>query len=142
MAMRIARRTDMNRLCGDSLAARCLQLALATFLTWLVALVPAVKLFGADGFAALSFSALVCFVPGCLVFRLVADAPPAAAQIRVVAIGTVLRLLFALGGAFVMHQVLSMSPRNYLPWLGLFYFVALLAETYLIMPERRSAAGG
>lgn len=113
---------------------RCGQLALAILAAWLLALVPACRLFGVDGFVASGFSAIVCFVPGCLVFFLISGAPPAAGQIRAVLLGTSLRLLFALGGAFVLHQALEVAPRNYLVWLGLFYFVALAIETYLVLP--------
>ncbi|MGQ0634888.1 MAG: hypothetical protein ACT4QC_09780 [Planctomycetaceae bacterium] len=127
---------------ADTMVGRTWRLALAMAATWLLALVPAVKSFGSDGLAALTFSALVCFVPGCVVFWIVAAAAPRAAQVRAVTIGTLLRMASALTGAYVMHQVLGFEPRNYLVWLGLCYLVALGVETCLLMPRARNPQPG
>jgi len=129
----------MNALHSENLGGRCGRLAVAMLAGWMVALIPAVKLFGVDGFAALSFSAIVCYVPGCLIFWGIAGTTQAGAQIRAVVLGTLLRMAFALGGAWVMHGALAIAPRNYLVWLGLFYLISLAVETCLVMPRGRPA---
>lgn len=127
----------MVHLNPHNLAGRCGLLALAVAAGWLLALVPALSLFGVAGLAAATFSAIVCLVPGCLVFWLISAAPPAAAQVRAVVAGTALRLVFALGGAWVMHAALGFSPQNYVVWLGFFYLIALAVETLLLLPARK-----
>ncbi|MSR58569.1 MAG: hypothetical protein EXS05_13100 [Planctomycetaceae bacterium] len=126
----------MMRFQAESCGGRCLRLAYAALGVWLLALVPAFYWFGADGIGAATVSAVVCLIPGCLVFWLVAAASPPNAQVRAVVLGTGLRVASGLAGAFVMHNVLALAPKNYVVWLTIFYLVTLLVETCLIMPAR------
>lgn len=138
----------MKQMRSQSFFARCGWLAVITLAACLLALIPAWKLYGQDGLMAEVFAAVVCFVPGCIVFRLIEGVSGSQAQIRSVLIGTGLRVVFALAGAAVMDAGLGFAPRNYLLWLGLFYLVTLAVETYLVMPAPRaprqsdSLAGG
>jgi hypothetical protein len=133
---------DMSRFHTDTIAGRSARLASVMAGTWLLALFPAVSLYGTEGLVALSISAIVCLVPGCVVFWLVATASPASAPIRAVAWGSALRLLCALGGAYFMQQRLAMSPQNYAPWLGLCYMIALSVESWLVTPPWRQPRAG
>ena len=119
---------------SQSFLVRCGWLAVITLAAWLVALLPAWKLFDSDGLVAEAFAAVVCFVPGCIVFRLVDGISGPQAQFRSVLVGTGLRVLSALAGAGVMDGALGLAPKNYLLWLGVFYLVTLAVETYLLMP--------
>jgi hypothetical protein len=124
---------------SQGFGARCGWLAVITLLAWLLAALPAWSLFGGDGLAAAAISAVVCFLPGCIVFRLVAGDSGNLAQIRAVGIGTGLRVVCALGGAAIMDRAMGLPPKNYLIWLGLFYLLTLGVETWLIMPPTRGA---
>lgn len=132
----------MNSMIAGGLGGRCIRLALAMLGGWLLALVPALKLFGIDGLVAASFSAIVCFVAGCIVFRMASLAATPGGQISVVALGMLVRLAFASCGALVMHSVLGIAPRNYLVWLGLFYGIGLVFETVMSLQWRNEAQRG
>lgn len=126
----------MKLLQAESGSARCVRLVLAVLAIWLLLVVPAGYLFGREGIQAASVSAVVCVIPGCLVFWMVSGTAAAAAQVRAVLVGTGLRILFGLGGAGLMHEGLGLSLRNYLSWLAVFYLSALFVETVLLMPSR------
>lgn len=132
----------MMRIQSDTVSGRCLRLGGALAGVWLLALAPSFGWFGLDGIIAVTVSALACLVPGCLVFRLVAGVAPPVAQTRAVLLGTGLRIVFGLLGAILMHEILGLGVRNYVIWLTVFYLVALLVETYLIMPVRMRVRTG
>lgn len=124
---------------AESFGGRSFRLVMAMAIVWLLAIVPAWKFFGQDGLVAVSISAVVCLVPGCLVFWLTSGEQRGAAQIRAVAAGTLLRMFSAGAGGWVMHQVLGFPPHNYLIWLGLCYATGLAVETGLILSHERQA---
>lgn len=128
---------------AQTLGSRCLWLAAGMSAAGLLALLPAYQLFGVDGLKAVGISLAACFLAGSLVLILSSRATGARLQIQVVLWGTALRVIFAVLAALVLDSGLGISPRNYLWWLGLFYFVGLAIETWLVAPRGvsvRSAA--
>lgn len=127
---------ELMRFGAESCVGRCLRLACATVGVWFFALYPAWRWFGLEGVEALTISAVSCLVPGCLVFRMVASAPPSSAQVRGAMLGSGLRLVFGLACAIWMYEGVGLAARNIAVWLSVFYFVTLFVETWLILPTR------
>ena len=100
---------------------------------WLVMAGPAYWLAGATGLEGLSYAALLCLVPGCLVF-FAAGWLGANNQAVTFLAGTGLRMLTVLIGALVIHEIRAdLGLRQFFGWLVLFYSVTLVVETLLIV---------
>src|SRR5882724_3210822 len=116
----------------DELGYRCKSLAWAIGGVWLLTVVPAWKIYGVAGIEAVAVSAFSCLAAGCVTFALVAFASQPRQQAFSVLLGTIVRALFALLGALVMHVLLGLTRENYLVWLVLFYLISLAVETVLM----------
>jgi hypothetical protein len=127
---------------ADNLGSRCKWLFLVIGGVWLLTVIPARQFFGMEGLEAVTVSALSCLPAGCLTFWFASRFTQPRMQAFSVLFGTMLRGLFALLGAIVMHFLLDLPYQNYLIWLAVFYLVSLGLETALMMkpPTRASAA--
>jgi hypothetical protein len=107
-------------------------------------LLPAWWLAGADGLEGLSYAALLCLVPGVLVFCLSARYRVAEIEFMVVVLGGMfLRLVFVLGGMFAVQGLRpGLGFRAFVLWLLVFYMTALLVETLLVLREQQTRGDG
>ncbi len=122
---------------------RCAWLGMATALLWLVLLAPAWFLGGRDGLIGVSVAALLCVVPGWIVFWLAAAYGAAGGQIPLIVLGgMLLRMVFVFLGMVIAQ---SANPhlgfREFVVWLLAFYAVLLTVETLLVLPRNESASG-
>jgi hypothetical protein len=133
----------------SSALLRCGMLAAATVGLWILLAAPAWSLAGRSGLEGLTFAAVLCLVPGCLVFAVAArfaDTPSKGAL--VVLGGTVVRMLFVLIGVLVLKDLRpDLGFREFVVWLLAFYLATLLVETLLAVRmssnvARRSGVGG
>lgn len=117
-------------------------LAGVTAVLWLVLAGPAFWWKGTAGLEAVSYAALLCLVPGCLVFVLsasiVAPGKPAT-QLMIPLLSTVLRLLFVLVGVLVIRELRpELGPWGFVAWVVVFYFATLAAETRILLKKPTS----
>jgi hypothetical protein len=122
---------------------RCAWLGLATALLWLVLLAPAWFLGGRDGLVGVSVAAILCVVPGWIVFWLAAAYGAAGGQVPLVVLGgMLLRMVFVfLGMVIVQSANHNLGLREFVVWLLAFYAVLLGVETFLALPCTESATG-
>jgi hypothetical protein len=123
--------------------SRCAWLGIATALLWLVLLTPAWFLGGRDGLIGVSVAALLCVVPGWIVFWVAAAYGAAGGQVPLVVLGgMLLRMVFVfLGMVIVQSANQRLGLREFVVWLLAFYAVLLGVETFLVMPRTESASG-
>jgi hypothetical protein len=118
----------------NTVLQRCGWLTATTGAVWLLLAGPAYWTGGTDGLEGISFAALLCLVPGWLVFFLGWRYVVANTQAFVALLGTVLRLGFVIVG---MVAVESFRPNlefwNFRIWLVVFYFATLWTETWLLV---------
>jgi hypothetical protein len=106
---------------------------------WLVFAGPAYLLAGTNGLEGLSYAAVLCFLPGLLVFYLSSRYRVASTRALVLLAGTGVRLVFVLGGMLVIQSVRqNLRFREFIIWLLAFYLATLVAETLLVI---RPASG-
>jgi hypothetical protein len=106
----------------------------ATLLFWVLLAYPAWRLGGQPGIEGLTFAALLCLVPGWLVFFVSSRYRVGSAQAIAVLMGTTLRLMFVLFGAFILTSVRkNLGFREFLVWLIVFYLATLTIETWLVL---------
>ena len=111
---------------------RSLWLAAGVTVLWLLLAGPAYWLAGTAGVEGLSIAALLCLLPGWLVFALGTLYGVANNQAATVLSGTVLRLLFVLFGALAVRNLRpDLQFREFFVWLLVFYMATLLLETLL-----------
>lgn len=96
---------------------------------------PAYWLASVRGLEGVAYSALLCWLPGCVMFlginSLVENKGFA------FLIGTGLRMMTVLLGAVVIHQTRTdLGLREFFSWLIAFYSVTLLVETLLLVGRR------
>jgi len=117
----------------SNVSRNCGWLTLATLALWVLAVGPANMLAGVRGIQGMTIAAVLCLVPGWLVFWFVSRY--GVSQTRAVALlaGTGLRLLFVLAGVLVMQTWQRWGMTDFLVWLGLFYFTTLAIETFLVV---------
>lgn len=120
------------------LLSRCFWLAVVTLGLWAVLYWPARLLGGRDGIDGLTISALLCAVPGWLVFAAASRFRNAGAQVPFIVLGgSALRLLFVLIGVFVVQAVREdLSFREFTLWLLVFYLGTLATETMLMLKSQ------
>lgn len=117
-------------------------LAGITAALWLVLAGPVFWWRGTAGLEGISCAALLCLIPGCLVFVLAAlfAAPERpATQVMLPLAGTVLRLLFVLVGVLLVRGLRpELGLGEFLVWVVVFYFATLAAETRILLKKRES----
>jgi len=122
---------------------RCAWLALTTAALWLLLLAPAWLLGGGDGLIGLSAAALLCVVPGWIVFWFAAAYGAAGGQVPLVVLGgMLLRMIFVFLGMLIIQSAdHQLGFREFVVWLLAFYTVLLAVETFLVLPRSGSASG-
>jgi len=113
-------------------------LTAATLAVWLLLVAPAWALAGLLGLEGLSYAALICLVPGWLVFLMTAAYGFGTSQGAVVVLsGTGVRMAFVLGGALTFRALRpDFGFREFYVWLVVFYLTTLLLETMLTLRHR------
>lgn len=111
---------------------RGLWLAAGVAAIWLLLVGPAYWLAGVAGVEGLSIAAVLCLLPGWLVFALGTLYGVANNQAMIVLSGTVLRMLSVLFGALAVREFRpDLQFREFFVWLLVFYMATLLLETLL-----------
>ena len=109
---------------------------------WLVLAGPVFWWKGPLGLEGLSYAALLCLVPGCIVFLLstsfvVREKP--ATELLLPLVATILRLLCVLMGVLLIRQYRpDLGFSGFLVWVIVFYFATLAAETWILLKKRES----
>jgi len=114
---------------------RCGWLTAAAVGLWAAMLFPANLVAGSLGIEGLTIAALLCLVPGCLVFIIAAFFTSTGTPLAfVVLAGTGLRMLTVLVGVLVLQSLRpELGMREFTVWAVLFYLAMLLTETLLIV---------
>jgi hypothetical protein len=123
---------------------RCGWLFLAAVGLCLVLAVPAWFMSGREGLIGLSAAAILCVVPGLIVFWIAASFGAAGTEVPLVILGgTFLRMVFVLLG-MVIVQTLDphLGFREFIVWLLVFYLFLLAVETCLVLAPTASRSGG
>ncbi|MGH7200630.1 MAG: hypothetical protein ACREJB_08505 [Planctomycetaceae bacterium] len=119
---------------SNSIGPQCARLTAACGLLWLALCGPAWWLAGSEGLWGLTISALLCLVPGLIVFVVAAFGRTAASPVGAVLLGMALRMTFVLVGVLVVRGVRpDLGLRSFLVWLVMFYLVTLAIETWLVL---------
>ena len=123
--------------------SRCRWLALATGGLWVLLLGPAWLIAGRDALIGLSAAAILCAIPGFVVFWVASLYGAAGSQVPLVILGgTVLRMLFVfLGMVIVQSAAPRLGLREFVVWLLVFYVALLAVETLLVVPRPGSSKG-
>ena len=101
---------------------------------WVILAGPAYWLAGGLGLEGLSYSALLCWVPGCLLFFAIPFFEFANNKAFAFLAGSGLRMFVVLVATLVLKEVRAdLGLKEFLSWLVVFYSVTLLAETLLIV---------
>ena len=117
--------------------SRCGFLTAVTATVWLVVTGPAYMLSGVLGLEGASYAAVLCLVPGWLVFLVVDRYFVAHAQVAGVLLGTVLRMLFVLVGLVTIKATRpELGFREFVVWILVFYMATLLTETLMLVKHR------
>ena len=115
---------------------RACWLGTATGTLWLVLAGPACWMAGTNGLEGLTYSALLCLLPGWLVFFLGSRYRVANTQAAVILLATTIRLLFVLIGVLLIQSVRSdLRFREFLVWVIVFYLATLLVETLMLIKQ-------
>ena len=116
---------------------QCRWLAAAGLGFWLLLAGPAYLVAGQNGLEGLSFAALLCLLPGWLVFFLGTLYGVANMQVAVVLFGTGLRLVFVLTGTLLIQSLRpDLGFREFIVWLIVFYLFTLVFETALVLRQQ------
>jgi hypothetical protein len=108
-----------------------------TATVWLVVTGPAYMLSGVLGLEGASYAAVLCLIPGWLVFSVVDRYFVAHAQVAGVLVGTVLRMLFVLAGLVAVKAIRpELGFREFIVWILVFYMATLLTETLMLVKHR------
>lgn len=105
---------------------------------------PAYWLAGSLGLEGLTYSALLCVVPGCVLFLAIPFFGFAQNKAYAFLVGSGLRMFVVLVATLVLHEIRAdLGLKEFLSWLVVFYSVTLLVETLLIVksPDAASAGG-
>ncbi|HET6325604.1 MAG TPA: hypothetical protein VFG04_13075 [Planctomycetaceae bacterium] len=122
---------------------RCAVLALTTGALWLLLVAPAWFIGGREGLIGLSAAAVLCVVPGLIVFWFAAAYGAAGGQVPLVVLGgMILRMIFVFLGLLIIQSAdPRLGFREFVVWLLAFYTVLLGVETFLVMPRSGSSSG-
>lgn len=123
--------------------SRCVWLSVATLALWVLLLVPAWFVGGREGLIGVSAAAVLCSLPGFIVFWLAAAYGAAGSQVPLVILGsTLLRMVFVfLGMVIVQSADRHLGMREFVIWLLAFYVVLLGVETMLVLPRQTNSNG-
>ncbi len=103
---------------------------------WLILAAPAYVIAGRGGLEGMSLAALLCLVPGWLVFYLGSRYRVAKMQVLIVLFGSTVRLLFVLAGVLIVRSVRpQLGVREFLIWIIVFYLATLLIETLHVVRQ-------
>lgn len=122
---------------------RCGVLAASSAALWVVLAGPAFGVAGGLGLEGLTYSALLCSVPGCLLFFVVPLFGFAQNKAFAFLAGSGLRMFVVLVATLLLHEVRAdLGLKEFLSWLVVFYSVTLLVETLLIVksPDATTAS--
>lgn len=123
---------------------RCGVLTASAVVLWGLLAGPAYWLAGASGLEGLTYSALLCVVPGCLLFFAIPFFEFAQNKAYAFLVGSGLRMFVVLVATLILHEIRAdLGLKEFLSWLVAFYVVTLLVETLLIVksPEPNAAGG-
>jgi hypothetical protein len=113
---------------------RCGVLTACAAALWTVLAGPAYWLAGALGLEGLTYAALLCWLPGCLLFFAIPFFEFAKNKAYAFLAGSGLRMFVVLVGTLVLQEFRAdLGLKEFLGWLVAFYSVMLLAETLLIV---------
>ena len=117
----------------------CGFLTVVTVGMWLLLAAPAWFLSGAHGLEGLTFAAVLCLLPGWLVFLMASRYRVAKMQATVILMGSVFRILIVLLGSLLIRSIRThLGFREFLVWVIVFYLVALGVETFLLVKQSTS----
>ena len=116
----------------------CGWLTAVTAAIWLLLAWPAWALAETPGLEGLTYAALLCLVPGWLVFAISSKFRETHAQAAMVFLaGSMLRLLFVLGGTLVLQSARpALGFREFVVWVLVFYMTTLLTETLIVLKQK------
>ena len=113
---------------------RCGVLTACTVALWVVLAGPAYWLAGNLGLEGLTYSALLCWLPGCLLFLVIPFLGLANNKATAFLAGSGLRMFVVLVATLVLQEFRAdLGLKEFLGWLVAFYSVTLLVETLLIV---------
>lgn len=120
---------------GSGFAKRASLLFLTVAGLWLASAWPARLLAGQDGLVGLSVAAVLCFVPGLIVFALASHVEPGTPKAAtMILVGSGLRMAAVLAGVLVFRKLWpQFGFREFLLWILIFYLGTLLLETSLLL---------
>ncbi len=124
---------------------RCGVLTASAVVLWVLLAGPAYWLAGSLGLEGLTYSALLCVVPGCLLFVVIPFFEFAQTKAFAFLAGSGLRMFVVLVATLILHEVRAdLGLKEFLSWLVVFYSVTLLVETLLIVksPEANAINSG
>lgn len=115
--------------------SRSVWLLAAAGILWAALLGPAWLVAGSNGLIGVSCAAVLCVIPGWIVFWMAAAYGAAGGQVPLVILGgTTLRLIFVLLGMVIVQTVWQqMGFREFVVWLLVFYLSTLAVETFLVL---------
>lgn len=113
---------------------RCGVLTACTAALWVVLAGPAYWLAGNLGLEGLTYSALLCSLPGCFLFFAIPFFEFAKNKAYAFLVGSGLRMFVVLVATLLLHEIRAdLGLKEFLSWLVVFYSVTLLVETLLIV---------
>ena len=108
---------------------------------WLLLSAPAWWIAGWAGLEGLTIAAVLCLVPGWLVFLLASGYGFANFQAVAVLGGMTLRMLFVLAGTLIVLSTRShLRLKEFVIWLLVFYLAALAVETGIVLKGRTQSS--
>lgn len=122
---------------------RCGVLTASALALWGLLAGPAYWLAGSLGLEGLTYSALLCVVPGCLLFLAIPFFEFAQNKAYAFLVGSGLRMFVVLVATLILHEIRAdLGLKEFLSWLVVFYSVTLLVETLLIVKSPDAASAG
>lgn len=113
---------------------RCGVLTASTAALWAVLAGPAFWLAGTLGLEGLTYAALLCWLPGCLLFFAVPFFELSKNKAYAFLAGSGLRMAVVLVATLVLQEIRAdLGLKEFLGWLIAFYSATLLVETLLIV---------
>lgn len=122
---------------------RCGVLTACSAALWVVLAGPAFGVAGKLGLEGLTYSALMCWLPGCLLFYVIQFFEFTKNKAFAFLAGSGLRMFVVLVATLVLQEFRAdLGLKEFLSWLVAFYSVTLLVETLLIVKSPDAATTG